>query len=200
MAYYEKDNKGELVPIKGGVETEAMAAIEKYDDEAIVREMTGGAAAEEFIYRYNIQTANGPHEVIGISTPGASQLANLVGNLEVLNDVRVDKDSDPDYIYAMLRVRNSERNTVLLGVGRACKYVVGRNNAPVHDRSDEHAFVKAISKAQRNGILHHVSEEVITRIINTWAKSGKQAGLTRQRCQLNERLRRQSKMPQERRQ
>lgn len=175
MPYYESNGKGELVPIKGGVDESVVQAIERYDDDSIVRAMTSGVAAEEYIYRYTISTATGPKEIIGISTEGSNQLANMIGNLEVLNDARIDKDSDPDYIYAMLRVKNLERNTTLLGVGRQCKFVQGKNNVPMRDRNDEHAFVKAISKAQRNGVLHHASEEVVIKIVNTWAKTGKQA-------------------------
>jgi hypothetical protein len=175
MAYYTPDGKGGMVPYDGDVPAEAITAIDKYDEDSIVRSMTSGVAAEEYIYRYTIQTARGSSEIIGISSTGADQLANLMGNLEVLNDVRLDKDSDSDYIYAMLRIRNLERNTTLLGVGRACKYMVGRGNEPQRDRLDEHAFVKSISKAQRNGILHHASADVVAAIIAKWAKEGKQA-------------------------
>lgn len=175
MPYYEQNKDGQVVPSREIIPEEAIRAIERYDDETIIRSMTSGAAADAFIYRYKISTKTGPKEIIGISSTGSDQLANFMGNIEVQNDVRVDMTSDPDYIYAMLRVKNLERNVTLLGVGRACKFVVGAGDKPIYDRPDEYAFVKSITKAQRNGVLHHASEEIVVKIINTWAKQGKSA-------------------------
>lgn len=175
MAYYEPDTKGNLVPMKGDIPDEAIRAIERYDDETIVRGMTQGMAAEAYIYRYTIQTNQGPKEIIGISTEGSYELAKSEGNIEVQNNPKFDKDSDPDYIYATISVKNPERNVTLLGFGRSCKWMIGAGNKPIQGRLDEHAFVKAGSKAQRNGILHHVSEETIIRLINEFSKRGKQA-------------------------
>jgi hypothetical protein len=168
MPYYESDGKGGLVPAKD-VPEEAIWAIEKYDDEAIVSMMSSGAASQDFVYSFTIAGK----DVYGISTTGADQLANLIGNLEVLNDARIDKDSDQDFIYATLRVKNLERNVTLLGVGRQCKFIQGKNNVPDRSRNDEHAFVKAISKAQRNGILHHSNENLVRQIVQRWITENK---------------------------
>ncbi|MBA7667389.1 hypothetical protein ES703_75477 [subsurface metagenome] len=97
----------------------------------------------------------------------------MLCNIEVLSDIKVDKDSDPDYIYVMLRAKSLIRNVTLLGTGRACKFQLGKGNQPDHDRPNEWAFVSSVSKAQRNAILRHVPEEVIIKIINSWSKTGK---------------------------
>lgn len=177
MPLYERDEEGKLVPIGEGVSEEVIRAIEKYDDEAIVHRLTTGIASQAYIYSYPIQTKTGTKQIIGISADGASEIALMIGNIEVLPDARVDKDSDPDYIYGMVRAKDVVRNVTLLGVGRQCKYQIGKGNLPDHDRIDEHAFVKAITKAQRNGILHLTSEEIIIKIINTFDKSGRVAQL-----------------------
>ena len=57
MAYYEEQN-GRVTPMKGDVPQEAILAMEKYDDEDIVRSMTSGTAAEAYIYRYTTSHAN----------------------------------------------------------------------------------------------------------------------------------------------
>jgi len=173
MALYEEVD-GKIVPFIGDLSDEAMRYIERADDEAIVQRMTTGLGADAFIYHFAIQTNTGPKDVVGISSSGADEMAKMLGNLESLNDVRLDKDSDPDYIYAMVRVKDLIRNVTLLGVGRQCKYQVGKGNAPDHARMDEHAFVKAITKGQRNGILHHVSEDIVLKIINTFKTQGKE--------------------------
>lgn len=172
MSYYERDPEGKLVPVSD-VPIEAIQLMERVDDDAIVHRMTTGIASTAFIYRYPIQTKQGVKEIIGISADGADEIATMRRNIEVLPDARVDKDSDPDYIYGMVRVKDIANNVTLLGVGRQCKYQIGTGNIPDHDRIDEHAFVKAITKATRNGILHLTSEEIIIGIINAFDKSGK---------------------------
>lgn len=173
MAFYERDKEGKLVPITEVVPEEAVRGIERYDEQAIVQRLTTGLARQEFIYHYPIKTATGVKEVIGISTDGADEIARMLGNIEVLPDIKMDKDSDPDYFYAMVRAKDLIRNVTLLGVGRSCKYQIGKGNLPDHDRPNEWAFVSSVSKAQRNAVLHQTPEEIIIRIINTWMKEGK---------------------------
>jgi len=172
MAFYETQG-GKVVPYGEDVPAEAVVALERADDASIISHMTTGEAGEAYIYRYNIQTKAGPREIIGISVDGAKEIAQQVKNLETLPDVKIDKDSDSDYCYAMVRVRNLATNVTLLGVGRQCKFVVDSGNRPLHERNDEHWFVKAISKAQRNGILGHVSQEIIVNIIQKFGEQGK---------------------------
>lgn len=173
MPYYEENQSGTIVPLVGDVPDDAIRSIERADDDAIVQRMTSGFGADAFIYKFTIRTSDGPKDVIGISSAGADEMAKMLGNMETLNDARIDKDSDPDYIYAMVRVKDMIRNVILMGVGRQCKYQVGKGNLPDHDRMDEHAFVKALTKGQRNGILHHVSEDTVLKIINTFKTQGK---------------------------
>ncbi len=172
MSFYERDADGKLMPI-GEVPDAAIVAIERFDEEAIAHRLTTGIATDAFIYHYPIKTATGVKEIVGISTDGADEIARMLGNLEILPDIRVDKDSDPDYIYVMVRAKDLIRNVTLLGTGRSCKYQMGRGNQPDHDRLNEWCFVSSVSKAQRNAILRHTPEEVIVKIINLWSQKGK---------------------------
>ena len=173
MAFYERGEDGKIM-LATEVPEEAIRLIESMDDKAVIQRMTSGIAGDVFIYRYSIKTKTGTKEIIGISTDGAYELANThIRNIETLSDVRLDKDSDPDYIYAMVRVRSHSTNVTLLGVGRQCKFMMDSGNVPIRGRINEHAFVAAISKAQRNGILHHADQEVIVEIIDSWSKTGK---------------------------
>jgi len=176
--FYEVDQTtGEMTAAKE-IPSEVTEQIEAMDDAAIIQSMTTGLGSDVFIYRYTIKTNQGAKEIIGISAEGSYELANKVRNMEVLSDYRIDKDNDPDYIFAVVRVKNTATQVTLLGVGRQCKYVVGSGNMPVRDRMDEHAFVKAVTKAQRNGILHHADQGVIAEIIAYWSKTGKSRTLT----------------------
>jgi len=173
MAYYTRDSNGNLVPSDFDVPEEAISVIERADSEAIVQAMTSGVASDKFIYEYPINTKDGKKWVVGISSVGADEIARQMRNLETLNDYRIDKESDPDYIYAGVRVRDIVTNVTLLGVGRQCKFVVGAGNLPLRDRIDEHAFVKAVTKGQRNGILHQAPADAVLKIINELSKKGK---------------------------
>jgi len=173
MSFYERGEGGIIAPAVGEVSDEAIRAIERYDEEAIVQRLTTGIATEAFIYHYPIKTATGTKEIIGVSTDGADEIARMLGNIEVLPDIRVDKDSDPDYFYVMLRAKDLIRNVTLLGTGRSCKFQLGKGNQPDHDRPNEWAFVSSVSKAQRNAVLRLTPEEVVIKVINTWLQRGR---------------------------
>jgi len=167
MPLYE-EKSGQIVPMTGEVPQEALSAIEAADEEAIIKSLTGEFGAQNFMYSYPIKNGH----VYGIGTDGAKEIARMTGNLEVLPDVKFDKDSDPDYIYAMVRAKNHVNNVTLLGVGRQCKYYLSEGNIPT-DRINEYAFVIAVSKAQRNAILSLVNQETIAKIVQTFVKQKK---------------------------
>ncbi len=168
MPFY-REQKGELVPVKGEeVPQEAVLAIERADEETIVQHLTSDFGADNFIYSYPIK---GGH-VVGIGVDGAKEIARLLGNIEILPDIRIDKDSDPDYIYAMVRAKDLTRNVTWLGVGRACKYIVGENWQPT-DRVDEYAFVKAVNKGARNAVLALPPQEAIAKIVQGFVEQKK---------------------------
>lgn len=163
MPFY-KEEKGEFTPAKASeIPPEAIFAIERADEQSIVEHMTSEFASSNFIYSYPIKGG----QVVGIGIDGAKEIARLQGNIEVLPDIRIDKDSDPDYIYAMVRAKDLIRNVTMMGVGRQCKYIVGENWQPT-DRVDETAFVKAVNKGMRNAILALPPQEAIAKIVDTF--------------------------------
>lgn len=168
MPYYKPDEKGALVPASGEITQEAILAIERADDEAIVQHLTSDFASEFFIYSYPIKGG----QVVGIGVDGAKEVARLLGNIEVLPDIRIDKDSDPDYFYATVRVRDWRTNVTMLGVGRCCKFIVGAN-WELTDRKDEAAFVKSVNKGIRNAILAVAPQEALAKIIQGFIEQKK---------------------------
>lgn len=173
MTYYQRGEGGEITPVGDELPEGVVRAIEIYDEKTIIQRMTTGIAAKSFIYQYPIKTATGTKEIIGISTDGADELALMTGNIEVLPDIKIDKDSDPDYIYTIVRAKNLIRNVTLLGTGRTCKFQMDKGNKPDPDRLNEWAFVSSVSKAQRNAILRLIDEEVKINIVRAWEKGGK---------------------------
>ena len=81
MSFYERSTEGKLVPVTGEIPDEAIRAIERFDEEAIVHRMTTGIAVEAFIYHYPIKTATGVREIVGVSTDGADEIARMLGSL-----------------------------------------------------------------------------------------------------------------------
>lgn len=163
MSVYERDKGGQLVPVEGEIPEEAITAIERADEQAIIEKITRIDAQPFFAYSYLIKTKEGAKEIIGISVDGAKEIARQLGNIKATTDIRVEEKDD--YFYVILPVTDLIRNVTLLGVGRQSKYIIGEGMIPT-DRIDETAFVKAISKAQRNGILAIADQLTIARIVD----------------------------------
>ena len=163
MALYEKNKAGQLVPTSGEVPEEAITAIERADEQSIVQSLTKIEAQPFFAYSYPIRTKDGVKDIIGISTEGAKEIARQLGNIKATTDIRVEEKDD--YFYVIIPMTDLVRNVTLLGVGLQSKYIIGEGMVP-SDRIDESAFVKAISKAQRNGVLAIAPQETIAQIIS----------------------------------
>ena len=163
MALYERNEEGQLVPFEGDVPEEAIQAIERADEQAIVERLTKVEAQPFFAYSYPINTKRGPREIIGISVDGAKEIGRQLGNIKPSTDFKVDERDD--YLYCALPVTDLVRNFTWIGVARQSKYILDEGMQPT-DRIDETAFVKVVNKAQRNGILGVAPQEAIAQIIS----------------------------------
>jgi len=163
MTVYERDQKGELIPFEDEVPEEAIAAIERADEQAIVERLTRVEAQPFFAYSYPIKTKHGTKEIIGISVDGSKEIGRQLGNIKPSTDFKVDERDD--YLYCALPVTDLVRNFTWIGVARQCKYILDEGMHPT-DRIDETAFVKVVNKAQRNGILGVAPQEAIAQIIS----------------------------------
>lgn len=161
---YQYGESGELIPAKG-VPEEAIFALERADEVAIVEQFSTPFAETNLLYSYEIDGK----PIIGINVKGGYEVARLLGNLEVM-DIHVQEKED--YFYAAVRARDILRNVTLIGVGRCCKYYVGKGNVPT-DRLNEHAYVIAISKGQRNSILAVAPQEAVLKIVQTFIEQKK---------------------------
>jgi hypothetical protein len=172
MTYEVKS--GGLVPAGEGVE-EALAAFERADTQAILEHLTtGGVGLENFLYTFPMGQAADKREVIGVSWAGAKEIARLLGNIEVLPDVKVEEREDA--FYGVVRVKDLSCNFTVLGVARQPKEKVLRSGEV---KPDEHAFVIAINKAQRNGILSLVDEAVKVRLVTEFLSTRRKKELGR---------------------
>lgn len=162
MGFYGRDAQGQLVPVKGDIPEEAILAIEMADEQAIVERLTKIDAQPIFAYSFPIKTPEGTKEVIGIGVDGAKEIAHQVGNIRV--DAHFHVEERDDYFYAAIPVTNLTNNVTLVGVARQPKYIIGKG-FELTDRIDATAFVKAVNKAQRNGILSVCSQTMIAEIV-----------------------------------
>ena len=162
---YERGKGGELIPARE-MSPETVAEIERADDQAIVEAITQSGAQQYFAYAMGpFKTKDGEKWITGISVNGANEIARRLGNIESLPDVKIDKDSDEDYVYAIMRARDLLRNVILSGAGRACKYQLGERNEVLRDRPNAWWFVQAVNKAQRNSILAVAPQEAVAGIM-----------------------------------
>ena len=164
MSYME-ETKGALVPASGDVPAEAVAAIESADEEAIVQHILTGSGPDAFLYSFPV----GGKPIVGISVDGAAEIAQLVGNIEVLPDMHV-QDRGTSF-FAAVRARNLSRNVTWMGSHEQKKNKTLRDGAG--EVPDEHAFTVAISKATRNAVLRVVPQEVVHRICEQFLARGK---------------------------
>jgi len=141
-----------------------MVAIERADEEQIVERLTKYDVQPYFAYSYPIKTKEGVKEVIGISADGAKEIAQQLGHVKAQTDVKVVEQDD--YFYGIVPVTDLQRNVTLLGFARQSKYIIGEGNVPILDRLDDTAFVKALTKAQRNGILSIAPQGTIAAIVS----------------------------------
>jgi hypothetical protein len=160
----EKKTSGEVGPFHGYLPEEVAQAIDRADDEQIIQRLTQPELQSCFAYSipFKLKDGSGTKDVIGISADGAFEIARERGNIKAQSDIKVeDRDG---YIYAVVPVTDLSRNFTVLGVGRCSKFIVGEGWIQT-DKIDETAFVKAVTKAQRNGILEITPATLIQAIM-----------------------------------
>lgn len=143
---------------------EALIAIDRAEDNEIIARLTSASSQQYYAYSYGIMTKDGPVDVVGISVDGSREIARMLGNIKVSSEIKVEDRGD--YFYAVVPVTDLTRNVTLVGVARQSKYIIGEGLKQDERRIDEWAFVKAINKAQRNGILAIAPQNVIQEIIS----------------------------------
>jgi len=169
MPYYEEKD-GQVIPYSGEIPQEAIFAIERADDDAIIQTFSGGFAQEHLMYSYPITTKVGKKMIVGIGVQGANEIAKLLGNIEVLPDVRVQEKDN--YFYGVVRAKDIIRNVTLAGFGRQSIFIQTEGMQPT-DRNDEHAYVKALTKGQRNAILAISPQEAVVKIVQQFMEQKK---------------------------
>ena len=107
-------------------------------------------------------------QIVGVSWRGAQEIARLVGNIEVLPDIKVEERDDA--FYGLVRVKDLRSNVIFVGAARQEKMIKLRNG---EEKPNRFAFVQAINKAERNGILLLVDESLKQQIIEKFIASGK---------------------------
>ncbi len=143
---------------------QAIEAFEKADEQAIVAHMTGGAQLQAYVYSFPMEGK----QIVGVSWKGAQEIARLVGHIEVLPDIKVEERDDA--FYGLVRVKDLRSNVVFVGASRQEKMMTLRDGRVKPNRF---AFVLAINKAERNGILDLVDESIKQKIIQGFIDSGR---------------------------
>ncbi len=174
---YQRTEQG-LRRFQGELPETIAGAIERADEEAIVAALGDERFSEEYLYRLQVEG----RELVGISAAGAFEMARLLGSVEVLPEVKTDRDETGCQV--VVRVRDNLRQVTLLGAARQPlrKQVPvldreGRQTGETAEKPDLNAWAVAVNKAQRNGILRLVSSEARQRIIQGFLSRGRRREL-----------------------
>lgn len=140
----QETNKNEMVPVA------EYEVLDQVDDRAIVEMMTG-QAIEDYVYSFK----QGGRTVEGLTLAGINEAANRRGGIQI---------DSVDY---------EEREHSWLAIAKATDTVTGSSRYGAYEqakatgnRSDPHAFTKAIHKAQRNAIKQLLPVHVIKEVLN----------------------------------
>ena len=144
----QETNKNEMVTVA------EYEVLDEVDDRAIVEMMTG-QAIEDYVYSFK----QGGRTVEGLTLAGINEAANRRGGIQI--------DS----------VEYEEREHSWLAIAKATDTVTGSSRYGAYEqtkamgnRSDPHAFTKAIHKAQRNAIKQLLPVHVIRDVLNYYLK------------------------------
>ena len=140
----QENSKNEMIPVA------EYEVLDQVDDRAIVDMMTG-QAIEDYVYSFK----QGGRTVEGLTLAGINEAANRRGGIQI--------DS----------VEYEEREHSWLAIAKATDTVTGSSRYGAYEqakatgnRSDPHAFTKAIHKAQRNAIKQLLPVHVIKEVLN----------------------------------
>ncbi len=171
---YERTEQG-LRRFQGELPEAIAGALERADEDSIVAALGDGRFSDEYLYCLH---ADG-RDLVGISAGGAFEMARLLGCVEVLPDVKTDRDEAGYQV--VVRVRDNLRQVTLLGAARQplLKRIPaldreGRQTGETTGKPDDNAWTVALNKAQRNGILRLVSADARRKIIDQFLARGQE--------------------------
>ncbi len=140
----QDSKKNEMVPVA------EYEVLDQVDDRAIVEMMTG-QAIEDYVYSFK----QGGRTVEGLTLAGINEAANRRGGIQIDS---VDYEEREHSWLAMAKATDTVTGSSRYGAYEQAK--------AIGNRSDPHAFTKAIHKAQRNAIKQLLPVHVIKEVLN----------------------------------
>lgn len=140
----QDSKKNEMVPVA------EYEVLDQVDDRAIVEMMTG-QAIEDYVYSFK----QGGRKVEGLTLAGINEAANRRGGIQIDS---VDYEEREHSWLAMAKATDTVTGSSRYGAYEQAK--------AIGNRSDPHAFTKAIHKAQRNAIKQLLPVHVIKEVLN----------------------------------
>jgi len=153
------------VPERG---QEVAKAIELRDESEIMEEAQGHVIDQAF-YSFDHKG----HQVTGLAYSGVKIVARVMasgGEPLSVEDLKVDDAGD--HVTALTKVVNLKTGEVRWGVASQAKLMKTRRG----DVEDEFALVKAVNKAQRNGLRQHIPESAVVAMYREWKTAKERTG------------------------
>ena len=141
----EKKEAVDMVPAEDNV----YAIMERRDEEQILAELQGlpSPVLEDMIYSFEQGGEGGSKTVTGLSWEGVKTLALELGHFKV-EDLKISET--PDEFRIVVKVTDTHRGVTLYASSDQPKTMKRRDG---NGTPDQFALQKAMSKAQRNGLL-----------------------------------------------
>jgi len=169
---YKKSKKSlELPERKKETEKEAdVFEVMDLEDERQIRDAIFGKFIDTYVYKFTMETKQGPIDQYGISWAGIKEIckqANVMGKARyVATDIPPILEEHDTYWLAKVQCEDKVTGFKVWGVKKQSKRKRG-------GQIDEHAETIAVSKAQRNAFRHLIPETLILDFIKEYVEKKK---------------------------
>ena len=151
--------------------------MDRLDEEAILEELSG-RITDQVCYEFECTdktTATGKRLVAGVSWKGAMEMANSVKNIGADPSVKPVGDIRNGNMFVMVYCKDSLNNVGIWGssFAPAMRKIWSKEKNVYIEVEDNFAFIKAMNKAQRNGILALIQNTLKEEFIQGWRNKGR---------------------------
>lgn len=166
-----------LIDNKQIIDQQIYQMIDRADEESIIEELSG-KMTQKVCYQFEVtdKSAEGGKRIIqGIGFRGAMEIARAETGIGADSTVKPSGDIRNGTMFVTVFCRDLVKNVGIWGAGWQKMNMKrwSKDKGGWEEVEDPFAFIKAMNKAQRNGILALLGESVKEKYINLWKTQGK---------------------------
>jgi hypothetical protein len=166
-----------ITPSTQIVNYQSFVDVDRADEESIMAELSGRAVGQ-VCYSFTVKDKSadsGKRTIEGIGWKGAMEIARAEKSIGADPQVKPVGDIRDDTMYVLVYCIDKANNVGIWGNAWQKMTMKRWNKFEKKDEyiEDRFAFVKALNKAQRNGILALIPESVKNKYIEMWRSQGR---------------------------